>query len=137
MTRNVPWSPHRYDSIERMNDIAGPELSGLKHYPIAATKALYGSRISNPRLLKHSRNTRDNNHRSSASINMLSAVPSHTHDTNGTEHSGQAGEMTLNHSTNRGADGRSLDGIRGNDGERKDNESGALEGETHNRKSWQ
>jgi hypothetical protein len=65
---------------------------------------------------------------------MLSAVPSHTHKNNGTEHSGQAGEMTLNHSTTRGADGRSLDGLRGNDGERKDNESGALEGETHNRK---
>ena len=31
MTRNVPWSPHRYDSIERMNNIAGPELSGLEH----------------------------------------------------------------------------------------------------------
>ena len=79
-----------------MNDIAGPELSGLEHYPIAATKALYGSRISNSRLLKHFRNTSNNNHRSSASINMLSAVPSHTHDTDGTEYSGQVGETTLN-----------------------------------------
>ena len=42
--------------------------------------------------------------------------------------------MTLDHSTNRGADGRSLDGLRGNDGEHKNNESGALEGETHDRK---
>ena len=65
---------------------------------------------------------------------MLSAVPSHTHDTDGTEHSGQMGETTLNRLTNRGADGRSLDGLRGNDGERKNNESGALEGETHDRK---
>ena len=140
MTRNVPWSPHRYDSIEHMNALAGPELRGLEHYPIAATKALYGSRISPlygsriSNLLKHSQNTRDNDHRSDVSINMLYTIPSDTHDASGTEHDGQAGEMTLNHWTNRGADGGSLEGLRGTDGERKNNESGALEGETHDRK---
>ena len=134
MNPNVPWLPHRYDSIERMRIIAGPELNGLEHYPIAATKALYGSRISNSRLLKHFRNTSSNNRRLSASINMLSAVPSHTHDTDGTKHSGQMGERTLNRLTHRGADGRMLDRLRRNDGERRYNESGTLEEETHNTK---
>ena len=125
MTRNTPWSPHRYDSIERMNDVAGPELNGLEHYPIATTRALYGSRISNSRLLKHFRNTSSNNHRpsrSSARINMLVAAPSHTHSTNNTGHDGLV---------NRGADDSMPEGLRMNDGERRNTELGRLEEEKH------
>ena len=99
-----------------MNDIAGPELSGLEHYPIAATKALYGSRISNARFLEHIQNIASTNHRpprSSASINMLSAVPSsHTHDINDTDHGGQVIERTLNHLADRGVNGSMYDGLR-------------------------
>ena len=67
---------------------------------------------------------------------MLSAVPSHTRDTDGIEHIGQMGETTLNRLTDRGADDRSPDGLQRNDGENKNNESGTLEGETHNTKRW-
>ena len=134
MTRNTPWSPHRYDSIERMNDIAGPELNGLEHYLIAATRALYGSRISNSRLLEHFRNTNSTNRippRSSASINMLSAVPSHTHGTNGTDHNGQVDERTLNCLIDRGAEGSMPDGLRKDDGDRRNTELGTLKEEKH------
>ena len=50
MTHNdTPWSTRRYNSIYYMDDIAVPELRGLDDYPIAATRALYGSRISGSR----------------------------------------------------------------------------------------
>ena len=40
MARNTPWSPHRYDSIEYMDDIAGPELRGLEDLPIIANQGV-------------------------------------------------------------------------------------------------
>ena len=117
-----------------MNGIAGPELSGLEHYPIAATKALYGSRIFNSRLLEHFRNITSTNHRpprSSASINLLSAVPSHMHGTNATDHDGQVNERTLNRLVDRGANGSMSNGLQTDDGERGNAELETLEEEEH------
>ena len=57
MTHNTPWSPHRYESMEYMDGLTGPELRGFEDYPIAATMALYGLRILGSRWLGHIHNT--------------------------------------------------------------------------------
>ena len=73
-------------------------------------------------MLEHIQDTTNTNRRppcSSASINMLSAEPPNTHDTNATDHDGQVNERTPNRLIDRGAYGSMSDGLRTEDGEHR------------------
>ena len=62
---------------------------------------------------------------------LLSAVPPNTHDINNVDHDGQVNERTLNRLVDRGANGSMFDGLRTDDGERRNVELETLKDRDH------
>ena len=63
---------------------------------------------------------------------MLSAVPPTTHGIDAMDHDGQVSERTLNRLVDMGSDGSMFDGLRTDDGERRNAELETLKDGEHN-----
>ena len=94
----------------------------MENYPIAAARALYGLRVSHSRWLEYIKGITRASRRSprtGASINVLSVLPSNTHDIDTVDHDGQLNEMTMSRLADRGANGDDgmFGGLRADDEE--------------------